>query len=115
MFQNTFNILSYEVQNILIYCFVLPLMWSMALDYKIVRKTAPFGFTFLYLCVAVLLYKAHNHMFYYNRLVAFLESMSKYGYNYTKASILFCIIYPMVITIGIMLLPTRKYYENKSI
>ena len=114
MFEKTFNLMTYESQNIIMYCIVIPLMWCITLDFKIVRETKPFGFTVLYLFVIFMLSQFHDVLYYYDLLVKFLKYTSKYGYNYTKASIMFCIIYPLVITIFIMLLPTRKRNEHKT-
>lgn len=105
MFENTFNFLTYEAQNIFIYLIIIPLCWTITLDYKLKLRLR---LTLLYLLTIIIILQLNSYMYYYNKLINLLQYMSKYGYNYTKTSIVFCILYPLVITIIITLIPNVK-------
>lgn len=105
MFESTFNFLSYEAQNIFVYFVLIAGAWCISLDYKF--RTLPY-ITLIYFLILTVLLSLRSYLFYYDKLVKFLQYMAKYGYNYTKASIVFCILYPMAITTIIMLIPQRK-------
>lgn len=105
MFESTFNFLGYEAQNIFVYFVLIAGAWCISLDYKF--KTLPY-ITLIYFVGLTVMLSLRSYLFYYDLLVKFLQYMAKYGYNYTKASIVFCILYPMVITTIIMLIPRRK-------
>lgn len=105
MFESTFNFLTYEAQNIFIYFVLIAGAWCLSLDYKLRTKL---WITSTYFIVLAILLNLHSYLFYYDQLIKFLQYMAKYGYNYTKASIVFCILYPLFITIVIMLIPRRK-------
>lgn len=105
MFESTFNFLTYEAQNIFVYFVLIAGAWCVSLDYKF--RITP-RITLTYFVGLTVMLNLRSYLFYYDQLVKFLQYMAKYGYNYTKASIAFCILYPMAITIIIMLIPRRK-------
>lgn len=111
MFENTFNFMTYEAQNIFIYFILIPLLWSITLDYKFNTKIITPICVFLILLTMYL----HDYLFYFNKLVSFCQYFSKYGYNYTKTCIVFCILYPMVVSIIITLIPKQQKNEKKNI
>ena len=88
MFENTFNFLTYEAQNIFVYFVLICSAWCISLDYKFKTKLR---ITLSYFFILIVLLNLRSYLFYYDKLVKFLQYMSKYGYNYTKASIVFCI------------------------
>ncbi len=105
MFERTFNIMSYEAQNIIIYLLMIPLTWCLSLDYKLFRALQ---LTLVYIISFSVALSLHSYMYYYDMLVKFLQSFSKYGYTYTQACIVACIMYPLFFTIVIMLIPNFK-------
>jgi hypothetical protein len=89
---------SYNQINIILYFFCIPFSWLLLLDII---------FHFHYLKIAFLSYSIgflftcrnfktfSDHLFY--RSVSFLNYFNKYGSNYFKSSVFFCVLIPLII------------------
>lgn len=99
---------SYEFQNILVYFMAIPLLWCLALDYKLNRY---FWLTGLYLLFVVAFFLTgyqQNTKYLYWKGIDFCVYWQRFGYTYAQSCIVWCIMWPLVVTIAIMLLPNLR-------
>jgi hypothetical protein len=101
--------IGYESQNVFVYFMIIPLMWAGIIDYKWIRKpVATVSFTVL-VCIVILASGGWNDftMNFYHAGISFCAFWKKYGYSYAESCIVWCILWPLVISIALTLFPSR--------
>lgn len=102
--------IGYESQNVFVYFLVIPLLWCIAIDYKWIRKPiVTLSYVALFILGILICggWSSFTDLFY-NAGVGFCAYWKQYGYTYAEACIVWCIMWPMVITMALMLIPRRK-------
>ncbi len=102
--------ISYESQNVFVYFLVIPLLWCAVVDYKWIRKPIT-SISYIALFILGVTVSGGWDSFtgvFYNAGVDFCAYWKQYGYSYAEACVVWCILWPMVITMTLMLVPRRK-------
>ena len=99
--------LTYNEINILIYYLVIPLSWTILLDILIGLPVTTIIFIFVW--GGILFVKVHNRFrewcdWLFRKSVDFLMYFNRYGSNYVLSSVIFCIVVPVIIYIGLIML-----------
>ena len=93
--------LTYNEINIIVYYSIIPMTWCIML--YVIIKTPVFTPIWVALCLIVYLVKRKEFSSWCDRFfmksVDFLESFHPIGWNYTKASVIICVIVPIAIYI----------------
>lgn len=98
--------LTYNEINIIVWYYLIPLLWAVLVDVKLgLPLTTPFVVAILGIVTYV-----HRKDFkafcdwLFMKSVAFLLLFDKVGMNYTVASVVVCVLVPIIITVGLLLL-----------
>lgn len=108
--------LGYESQNVFVYFAVIPLMWAAVIDYKWIRKPIATISLLVILLIAILVSGGWQEFTsdFYLAGVEFCDYWKKFGYSYVESCIVWCIMWPMVISIALTLFPSRKRFAAVS-
>lgn len=98
--------LTYNEINILIYYLIIPLSWTILLDILIGLPVTTIIFIFVW---GILFMKVSNRFrewcdWLFRKSVDFLMYFNRYGSNYILSSVIFCIVVPVIIYIGLIIL-----------
>ncbi len=100
---------TYTEINIIVYYIIAPFIFLYQLDKIIGKNYLKIGFT-IFVVVGVLLIKDFqsfsNHLFDYS--VNFLKWFAVFGLSYIQASVVICVILPIVILIALQYLIIKK-------
>ncbi len=102
--------IGYESQNVFVYFMIIPLMWAAVIDYKWVRKPIATAAFVALLIITVILsggWREFTSDFYLGG-VEFCAYWKQFGYSYAEACVVWCIMWPLVISIALTLFPSRK-------
>ncbi|HTF03771.1 MAG TPA: hypothetical protein VK826_07080 [Bacteroidia bacterium] len=115
---SSFNFFSgYEFQNVLVYFMIVPLLWAVVIDYKWIRKpiaTSVFVVSlvaFIFACGGLQGFTTWS----FNAGVQFCAYWKKLGYTYAEACVVWCVIYPLLVSIIITLIPSRKRKKSGAL
>ena len=93
--------LTYNEINIIVYYFIIPLTWCIMLDLIIKKPICTPFWTIL--CLIVYLVKKKNFSgwcdWFFMKSADFLNSFHLLGWNYEKASVIICVVVPIIIYI----------------
>lgn len=98
--------LTYNEINILIYYLIIPLSWTILLDILIGLPVTTIIFIFVW---GILFMKVRNRFrewcdWLFRKSYDFLMYFNRYGSNYILSSVIFCIVVPVIIYIGLIIL-----------
>lgn len=98
--------LTYNEINILIYYLIIPLSWTILLDILLGLPVTTIIFIFVW---GILFMKIRNKFrewcdWLFRKSVDFLMYFNRYGSNYVLSSVIFCIVVPVIIYIGLIML-----------
>lgn len=98
--------LTYNEINILIYYLIIPLSWTILLDILIGLPVTTIIFIFVW---GILFMKVRNRFrewcdWLFRKSYDFLMYFNRYGSNYILSSVIFCIVVPVIIYIGLIML-----------
>ena len=96
---------SYKETNIIIYYYVIPVIFAILIDYKI--GTHLFKASALIVLIVAFLFINDFTLFsnsLFDASVKFLESFKVIGWDYTVASVLVCVITPIVLVIAVIII-----------
>lgn len=95
--------LSYNEANIIVWYMFLPLLWAAILDFRLHRMLlAP---TWLLLCAGVVCYRRFGKLC--DRLFVLSQRFILLFGDYYLWSVIICLLLPVLITVGLVLLPKR--------
>lgn len=98
--------LTYNEVNILVYYLIIPLSWSIMFDCWLGLPVATFALT----CIWIGIFLATRHIFreWCDRLfkdsVDFLNWFNRWGGNYVLNSVIICVVVPLLIYAGLIIL-----------
>ncbi len=90
--------ISYEAANILVYYLLIPLSWALLIDIAV--GTYYYTAAFITLCILVRIFVRDGETFAQNLFeysVEFLLYFRRFGVGYIAASIIFCVIVPILL------------------
>lgn len=98
--------LTYNEINILMYYLIIPLSWTILLDILIGLPVTTIIFIFVW---GILFMKVRNRFrewcdWLFRKSYDFLMYFNRYGSNYILSSVIFCIVVPVIIYIGLIIL-----------
>lgn len=98
--------LTYNEINILIYYLIIPLSWTILLDILIGLPVTTILLIFVW---GILFMKVRNRFrewcdWLFRKSYDFLMYFNRYGSNYILSSVIFCIVVPVIIYIGLIML-----------
>ena len=98
--------LTYNEINILIYYLIIPLSWTILLDILIGLPVTTILLIFVW---GILFMKVRNRFrewcdWLFRKSYDFLMYFNRYGSNYILSSVIFCIVVPVIIYIGLIIL-----------
>lgn len=98
--------LTYNEINILIYYLIIPLSWTILLDILIGLPVTTILLIFVW---GILFMKVRNRFrewcdWLFRKSYDFLMYFNRYGSNYILSSVIFCIVIPAIIYIGLIIL-----------
>ncbi len=92
---------TYNAVNIVVYYLIVPLSWTVMLDYIIKRPYSTAALLAVWAGIVI----ATRHRFIqwcdvaFDKSVEFLHSFRRIGWNYTVSSVIICVIAPLIIYI----------------
>ena len=98
--------LTYNEINILIYYLIIPVSWTILLDILIGLPVTTILLIFVW---GILFMKVRNRFrewcdWLFRKSYDFLMYFNRYGSNYILSSVIFCIVVPVIIYIGLIIL-----------
>lgn len=98
--------LSYNEVNILLYYLLIPLLWCLLIDYYINFPILTTIWILLWLYIFISKRKFFSQWCdtVFDISVIFLLKFQKIGWDYYKASVIICVVIPIVITLLLLLL-----------
>ena len=102
--------IGYEFQNIFVYFLIIPLIWTIVIDWKWVKRPYFTGAYLLLFAIAVIA-RGGIHAFTdwsYEAGVDFCAYWKQFGYSYAEACVVWCVMYPLVFSILLAVIPARK-------
>lgn len=98
--------LTYNEINVILYYWLIPLLWAILLDNYI--KLPLFSIIICGIWVMILIVQRKRFSFFcdhlFNTSVSFLLYFRKIGWSYTISSVIICVVIPLLITMGLILL-----------
>lgn len=92
--------LTYNEVNVLIWYFFIPLLWALLISVKL------HNMAILSIAIIIELILVKNYKIYSNQLFkksqTFLLWFNRFGCNYIQASVLVCIVLPIIITLFLL-------------
>jgi len=102
---------TYEEVNVIIWFFILPAIFIFLLDRLLKVNYLKLGFTVITFITLLTVPSFEDFSHYvFQKSVAFLHWFEAFGINYTQASVLICVVLPLLI-IGILIYLKRKKRE----
>ncbi len=97
--------LTYNEINIIVYYFIVPLTWCVMLDCIIKMPICSIIWTVLGLSVYIAKRKVFSSWcdYVFKKSVQFLLSFNSIGWNYHKASVIICVVVPIIIYIALII------------
>lgn len=98
--------ISYNMANIIVYYFAIPLSWAIMLDFYFKMPILSLTIIVVWLFL-VIRYKKNFSVFcdnLFDKSAQFLLSFRKIGWNYVVSSVIICVIIPLIIYIVLIFL-----------
>lgn len=98
--------LTYNEINIIVWYYLIPLVWAILVD---VRLSLPLTTPVVIAILGIVTYMHRKDFtafcdWLFMKSVVFLRMFDKVGMNYTVASVVVCVLVPIIITVGLLLL-----------
>lgn len=99
--------LTYNEINIIVWYYVIPLLWAVLVDVRLFHFPLTAPPVMVMLGVVSYVHRKDFTAFcdwWFMKSVQFLRMFDRVGMNYTVASVVVCLLVPLVITVGLLVL-----------
>lgn len=103
--------ISYNEINIIVYYLLIPLTWTIMLDFYIGTPITTYALIFIWFGIKIGTWSRFKEWcdWIFIRSVAFLNFFNRWGGNYVFNSVIICVLVPILIYVGLVLLLITKY------
>lgn len=103
--------ISYNEINIIVYYLLIPLTWTIMLDFYIGTPITTYALIFIWFGIKIGTWSRFKEWcdWIFIRSVAFLNFFNRWGGNYVLNSVIICVLVPILIYVGLVLLLITKY------
>ena len=98
--------ITYNEINIIVYYLLIPLTWTIMLDFYIGTAITTYALIFIWVGIKIGTWGRFREWsdWAFMRSVAFLNYFNRWGGNYVLNSVIVCVVVPILIYIGLILL-----------
>lgn len=98
--------ITYNEINIIVYYLLIPFTWTIMLDYWLGTPITTYALIFVWLGIKIGTWRRFREWsdWAFMRSVDFLNYFNRWGGNYVLNSVIVCVVVPMLIYIGLILL-----------